>query len=503
MTDPSTTAAPPRERRTPGLFVAALPVVLMLALMITGTVWLGLDPVVLLVAACVVAGAIALWIGVTWDEMLAGMRSKIDAAMPALLILISIGMLIGTWTLSGTIPMIVDWGLKAIQPSWIVVLAFLITMVVSTVTGTSWGAVGTVGVALIGVAGGLGVSLPMTAGAIISGAYFGDKMSPMSDTTNLAPAVAGSTLFEHIRHLLYTTGPAAVLAGVLYLVLGRTQHADGQAAQRTEALRDVLEQGFHFNLLLLLPPAVVLLGAVMKKPPLPTIIASSAVAGALGGIFQGFSLQQICSAAATGFTSSMLSGHGGIDLQHLPEAAQTLLDRGGMSSMATTMLIGLAGFAFAGILTVTGCLDVLMHRLLGKVRRTGGIILATALSSVATALAMGVSYLAIIVPGQAFRDVYPERGLAPKNLSRTLEDSGTVFVPLVPWTEAATYMSATLGVATMAYAPYAFLNYFGVIIAVICGYTGFGIARQEPVRRSAEEPVPFAAQAEEPVVVRG
>uniref|UniRef100_A0AAU3H0R4 Na+/H+ antiporter NhaC n=1 Tax=Streptomyces sp. NBC_01401 TaxID=2903854 RepID=A0AAU3H0R4_9ACTN len=497
MTDPSAVVAPPRERRTPGLFVAALPVVLMLAVMITGTVWLGLDPVVLLVAACVVAGAIALWIGVTWDEMLAGIRSKIDAAMPALLILVSIGMLIGTWTLSGTIPMIVDWGLKSIQPSWIVVLAFLITMVVSTVTGTSWGAVGTVGVALIGVAGGLGVSLPMTAGAIISGAYFGDKMSPMSDTTNLAPAVAGSTLFEHIRHLLYTTGPAAVLACVLYLILGRTQHADGHAAQRTEALQDVLEQGFHFNLLLLLPPLVVLLGAVMKKPPLPTIIASSAVAGALGGIFQGFSLQQICSAASTGFTSSMLSGHGGIDPQHLPEAADTLLNRGGMSSMATTMLIGLAGFAFAGILTETGCLDVLMHRLLAKVRRTGGIILATALSSIGTALSMGVSYLTIIVPGQAFRDVYPERGLAPKNLSRTLEDSGTVFVPLVPWTEAATYMSGTLGVATMAYAPYAFLNYFGVIIAVICGYTGFGIARQEPVprRSTEEEPAPAPSPA--------
>ncbi|MFJ3695549.1 Na+/H+ antiporter NhaC [Streptomyces sp. NPDC090052] len=492
MTDSSTAAAPPRERRTPGLLVAALPVVLMLIVMIAGTVWLGLDPVVLLVASCAVTGVIARWLGVTWDEMLTGIRSKIDAAMPALLILISIGMLIGTWTLSGTIPMIVDWGLKAIQPSWIVVLSFLITMVVSTVTGTSWGSVGTVGVALIGVAGGLGVSLPMTAGAIISGAYFGDKMSPMSDTTNLAPAVAGSSLFEHIRHLLYTTGPAAVLSCVLYFFLGRAQHADGQAARRTDALRGVLEQGFHFNLLLLLPPAVVLVGAIAKKPPLPTIIVSSAVAGILGGVFQGFSLQQIGSSASTGFTVSMLSGHGGVDPQHLSAAAGTLLNRGGMASMASTMLIGLAGFAFAGILTETGCLDVLMHRLLAKVRRTGGIILATALTSVGTALAMGVSYLTIIVPGQAFRDIYPERGLAPKNLSRTLEDSGTVFVPLVPWTEAATYMSTTLGVATMAYAPYAFLNYFGVIIAVICGYTGFGIARQEPVRRTAVEPAPAA-----------
>jgi NhaC family Na+:H+ antiporter len=487
MTDSAEAATPPYERRTPGLFLAALPVVLMLTLMIAGTVWLGLDPVVLLVLACAVTGVYAWRLGVSWDRMLLGIRAKIDTAMPALLILISIGTLIGTWTLSGTIPMIVDWGLRAIDPSWIVVLSFLITMIVSTATGTSWGSVGTVGVALIGVAGGLGVSLPLTAGAIISGAYFGDKMSPMSDTTNLAPAVAGASLFEHIRHLLYTTGPAAVLSGVLYLVLGATQHADGKAAERTSALREVLEKGFDFNLLLLLPPAVVLIGALMKKPPLPTILLSSGLAALMGGVFQGFSLEEISASAASGFTTSMLDGHGGLDPQHLPAAAETLLNRGGMASMTTTVLIGLAGFAFAGILTETGSLDVLMHRLLGKVRRTGGLILATSLSSLGSALAMGVSYLAIIVPGHAFRDVYRERGLAAKNLSRTLEDSGTVFVPLVPWTEAAAYMSTTLGVATLSYAPYAFLNYLGVIIAIICGYTGFGIARQKP-QPVGEEP---------------
>jgi NhaC family Na+:H+ antiporter len=475
--------------------VAALPVVLMLALMISGTVWLGLDPVVLLVAACAVTGIVARVLGVTWERMLTGIRSKIDAAMPALLILISIGMLIGTWTISGTIPMIVDWGLGAIQPGWIVVLSFLITLVVSTMTGTSWGAVGTVGVALIGVARGLDVSLPMTAGAIISGAYFGDKMSPMSDTTNLAPAVAGSTLFEHIRHLLYTTGPAAVISGLLYLILGRTQHSSPGAGVRADALQRALEHGFHFNLLLLLPPVVILAGALLKKPALPTIVASSALAALLGGVIQHFSLSQICETASTGFTTAMLAGHGGLDPAHLPDSAATLLNRGGMSSMASTMLIGLAGFAYAGILMETGSLEVLMGRLLGRVRRTGGIILATALSSLGAACAMGVSYLAIIVPGQAFKDVYPQRGLAPKNLSRTLEDSGTVVVPLVPWTEAATYMSTTLGVATLAYAPYAFLNYLGIVMALVCGYTGIGIARQAvpAAERTSPSPVPEAA----------
>jgi Na+:H+ antiporter, NhaC family len=466
----------PRPRRTPTLFEAALPIVLMLVIVVPGSIWLRLNPVVLLIVAGSCAGMIAWRLGVTWEEMLHGIREKIDSAMPALLILVAIGMLIGTWTLSGTIPMIVDFGLQVIQPSWIVLVAFLITMVVSTMTGTSWGSVGTVGVALMGVAAGLGVSLPMTAGAIVSGAYFGDKMSPLSDTTNLAPAVAGSTLFEHIRHLFYTTLPAAGVSAVLYFVLGLTQHTDGHAAAGSDALLTVLNHAFDFNILLLLPPLVVLAGAMAKKPPVPTIVLSSAVAAVLGMAVQGFTIHDVSDAASTGFNVTMLAGHG-VDPSQLPDAAGVLLNRGGMTSMAQTILIGLVGFALAGILTEAGCIDVLMRRLLQRVRRTGGVILATAVSSLGTAMAMGVSYLAILIPGQAFKDVYRERGLAAKNLSRTLEDSGTVFVPLVPWTEAGMYMSTTLGVATVAYAPYAFLNYLGVVFAIICGFTGFGIAR--------------------------
>ncbi|MFF4693417.1 Na+/H+ antiporter NhaC [Streptomyces sp. NPDC001307] len=476
-----------RPRRTPTLFEAALPIVLMLALVIPGSIWLRLNPVVLLIAAGSCAGIIAWRLGVTWEEMLRGIREKIDSAMPALLILVAIGMLIGTWTLCGTIPMIVDFGLRVIQPAWIVLVAFFITMLVSTMTGTSWGSAGTVGVALMGVAAGLGASLPMTAGAVVSGAYFGDKMSPLSDTTNLAPAVAGSTLFEHIRHLFYTTLPAAGVSAVLYFFLGLTQDIDAHGAARSDALVTVLNHAFDFNVLLLLPPVVVLAGAMMKKPPVPTIVLSSVVAAVLGMAVQGFTIHDVSDAASKGFNVTMLAGHG-VDPSQLPAAAETLLNRGGMASMAQTILIGLVGFALAGILTEAGCMDVLMHRLLRRVRRTGGIILATAISSVGTAMAMGVSYLSILIPGQAFKNVYRERGLAAKNLSRTLEDSGTVFVPLVPWTEAGMYMATTLGVATVAYAPYAFLNYLGAVFAIICGFTGFGIARIKTPDNAAKQP---------------
>ncbi|MCX4835025.1 Na+/H+ antiporter NhaC [Streptomyces sp. NBC_01016] len=475
MPETAPVAAP---RRTPTFLQALAPIAVMIALLVVGTVWLGLDPVILLIVASSFAGVYALWFGLSWEQMLIGIRRKIDSTMPALLILISIGMLTGTWMISGTIPMVVDYGLQVIEPHWILPVSFLVTVVVSTLTGTSWGSVGTVGVALISVAGGLGASLPMTAGAIVAGAYFGDKMSPLSDTTNLAPVVAGANLFEHIRHLLYTTVPAAVVSLIAYFFLGLSMdtHASQGTGKQTEELLGFLDKAFTFSPLLLLPPLVVLVGAVLRKPPLPTIILSSVVAAVLGGVVQGFSLSELSTAASEGFNSDMLAAHGW-DAQAIPETARTLLDRGGLSSMTSVVLIGLAGFAFAGIITEAGFMDVLITRLLQRVRRTGGIVLATVGSSIGVALATGTSYLTILIPGEGFKQVYADKGLAPKNLSRTLEDSGTVMVPLIPWSEAAMYMSTTLGVATISYAPYAFLCYLGAVFAVICGYTGIGIAR--------------------------
>lgn len=488
----SATSRRPR-RRTPTLVEAALPIVVMLVLVTVGTLWLGVPPAILLITAASFAGVLAWRLGVTWPEMQDGIRKRVEAGLPALLILISIGMLVGTWMAAGTIPMIVTFGLRVIEPSWIVLVSFLVTVVVSTMIGTSWGSVGTVGVALIGVAVGLGASLPMTAGAIIGGAYFGDKMSPLSDTTNMAPAAAGSTLFEHIRHLFYTTIPAAVVAVVVYVIIGLSAassgHGDADYGQR-DALIATLEHAFHMNVLLLLPAVVVLVGALLKKPPLPTILLSSAVAIVLALIFQNFSIAEVTTAAATGFETGMVTAHG-VDPGSIGEGAKTLLDRGGMASMVSPVLIALAAFSFAGILTEARCLDVLMSHLLRRVRRTGSIIAATAGSSLGTALVTGSSYLTILIPGEAFRDIYPERGLAPKNLSRTLEDSGTVFVPLLPWSEAGAYMSATLGVAVIDYAPWAVLCYTGVIFAIICGYTGFGIARI-PRKQPAQQPTETA-----------
>lgn len=465
------------QRRTPKLWEAALPVVVMIVVLVLGTVVASpaINPVVLLTVVAAFSGVLAWFLGLTFGDMLRGIRAKIDASMPALLILISIGLLIGTWIVSGTIPMLVYYGLEIINPGFIVPVAFIVTAFVSTVTGTSWGSAGTVGVALMGMASGVDASLPMVAGAVVGGAYFGDKMSPLSDTTNLAPVVAGSTLFEHIRHLLYTTIPAAIVSLIVYAIAGSHGHGSG-AGGKAHAMMHELHSVFGWSPLLIVPALIVLAGAVLRKPPLPTIICSAIVAAILAGTVQGFSLADITDSAADGFEPSMVRSIG-IDPDTLGAASKNLLERGGLSSMTETVLIGLAGFSFAGILTESGCLGVLMDRLTRRIRRTGGLIAATAASSIGTALATGTSYLTILLPGEALKGVYRERGLAAKNLSRTLEDSGTVFVPLVPWAEAGIYMQTTLGVSVVQYAPWAVLCYVGFVFAIIYGYTGFGIAK--------------------------
>lgn len=464
-------------RRTPRLWEAALPVVVMIVVLVLGTVVASpsINPVVLLTAVAAFAGIVAWFLGLSFADMLRGIRAKIDASMPALLILISIGLLIGAWIVSGTIPMLVYYGLDIINPAFLVPIAFIVTAFVSTVTGTSWGSAGTVGVALMGMASGMDTSLPMVAGAVVAGAYFGDKMSPLSDTTNLAPVVAGTTLFEHIRHLLYTTVPAAVVSLVVYAIAGSHGNGGGVGG-KASAMMHELHSVFDWNPLLLVPALVVLVGAILQKPPLPTIICSALVAAVLAGTVQGFSLGNITDALADGFDPSMVKEIG-IDPGSLGSASKNLLERGGLSSMTQTVLIGLAGFSFAGILTESGSLDVLMTRLTRRIRRTGGLVSVTVASSLGTALATGTSYLTILLPGEALKGIYRERGLAAKNLSRTLEDSGTVFVPLVPWAEAGIYMQTTLGVPVLQYAPWAVLCYVGFVFAIIYGYTGFGIAK--------------------------
>ncbi|MDN6158988.1 MAG: Na+/H+ antiporter NhaC, partial [Brevibacterium sp.] len=404
-------------------------------------------------------------------------REKLDTAMPALLVLISIGILIGTWMIAGTIPMMIYYGLGLISAQFIVLIAFVISAIVSVITGTSWGSAGTVGVALMGIATGLDAPLAATAGAIVAGAYFGDKLSPLSDTTNLAPIAAGTTLWEHIRHMLYTTIPATIVALAIYLFVGVNQSSGGTDSERIDAVTGTLSSLFDFNVLLLLPMLIILGGAILKLPTLPTIIGSSLAAGILAAIFQKVSVESIFASTVDGFTPDMLEvGQETID--GLDPDVTELVTQGGMASMTGVILIAFSAFAFAGIMSKSGALETIIRSLLKFVKRTGDLVLSTVLSCITMAVVTGNSYLSIIVPGELFKKAYADRGLDAKNLSRTLEDSGTVVVPLVPWSSAGVYMAGVLGVSVLDYAPWAVFCYVGFAFAIILGYTGIGIVKR-------------------------
>lgn len=467
-------------KRKPTFLEALIPIIAMLVILTLGKGVFGLSTEPLLILVAGIAALVAFRVGCTWDEMMDEICQKIAKGMPAILILIVVGALVGTWMTSGTIPMMIYYGVQIISPSWMLITSFLITAIVSIATGTSWGSVATMGVALMGIASALGVSLPATAGAVIAGSYFGDKISPLSDTTNLAPIAAGSTLYEHIGHMFWTTVPAAAVSLVVYGIVGL--NADVSAGVESEAVTTLMTQldsMYSWNILLILPVLIVLAGSLMKKPTIPVMLLSSLVAGVEGFFFQGIGVKDILTSTVGGFNISMIH-RAGFDPANAAESVTKLLNRGGMNSIMGTTLLVFCAFCFAGIMSRAGCLDVILKKILSVTKSTGSLILATVSSCIVMALTTGNSYLSILIPGEMFRDAYAERGLKAKNLSRTLEDAGTVFVPLVPWSAAGAYMVSCLGVETLAYAPWAILCYMGFVFAIFYGFTGIGIAKMTP-----------------------
>ena len=439
-------------KRKVSFIEAVMPIIFMILLLGIGYGIYGLRAEILMLISASLASIIAVKNGYTWDDIMNSIVNKLSKTMPAILILIIVGLLIGSWMIGGTIPMMIYYGLKIISPKFIIITSFLVTAFVSICTGTSWGSAGTVGVALMGVAAGIGAPLPVVAGAVVSGAYFGDKMSPLSDTTNLAPIAAGTTLYEHIGHMVWTTGPAFILASIVY----------------------TLNSIFNWNLLVLLPPVIVLFGSIKKKPTIPVMLISSAIALFNAVVFQHFTLQQAFEATIDGFNISMVSG---LNTENIIADIPRLLNRGGMNSMLGTVLIAFCAYGFAGAIAVTDSLDIVLKKLLKNVKSTGGLILSTLISCFVAVCVTSNGQLSILIPGEMFKNKYLSKKLHPKNLSRTLEDGATVIEPLVPWTAAGVYMATTLGVKTLEYLPWAILCYSGCIFAIIWGYSGKFIAK--------------------------
>ncbi len=461
--------------RKPTFVEALIPLLGMVVLLGIGYGKFGLPIQFLLIVAAFIASIIAMRCGYTWNDMIHGVAEKIQSSLPSLLVMVCVGAMIASWMVSGTIPMLIYYGIKIIDPQFLFVTAFFVTAVISTFTGTSFGSAGTAGVAIMGIAIALGVPLEIVAGAVISGAVFGDKLSPLSDTTMLAPIAAGSELYDHIKHMLYTTGAATVASIVVFTAVGMTMDVSKMTNPETvTAILQNLEQLYHFNLLLLLPPVLIFWGAYTKKPTIPMLLLASVIALLMGIFFQGFGLKTALQAFVNGFKVTMIPGAADIKVV---KPIITLLNRGGLMGMMSTVLLVFCAFGFAGIFSKAGCIEVVLERIIGAIKSVGQLITATVGSTLFMSIVTGSSYLAILIPGEMFRDLYKKFGLEPKNLSRTLEDAGTCAVPLVPWSVAGTYMAATLGVPTVSYLPWAVLCYSSMIFAIIYGYTGFGIAK--------------------------
>lgn len=466
-----------KQNRKPNLFQAFIPIFTMIGLLGVSNIWFNLRIEILLLIATFISGLLAIYLGYRWDEIIESINNKISQTMPALMILLMVGFLIGTWMIGGTIPFMVKLGLSIIHPKYIIVTAFIVSSIVSICTGTSWGSVSTVGVALMSIAIGMDARLDMVAGAIVSGAYFGDKMSPLSDTTNLASIVAGSKLYEHIGHMLYTTGPSFILAGIVYIFLGLSM--DTSAVIVTEnSLQSIalMDEIYKLNWLMILPVVIVIWGSISKKPTIPVMMISGIVAIINAIFIHGFSMNDAFDSAIIGCKPEMFANLG-FQASQFSDELNLLLMRGGMISMLETLLVALCAFAFAGVISVSGSLEIVLKFLLRMVTSTGSLILTTAISCIITVAITSNGQISILLPGELFKDTYRKYGLKAKNLSRTLEDSATVIEPIIPWTVAGMFMASTLGVPTLDYLPWAILCYTGVIFAVIWGYTGFGIAK--------------------------
>lgn len=456
-----------KNYRQPSFGLSLIPILAMALLLAVGYGIYKIRPQVLLVVAAFITGCLGMLLRYPWKEMEKGIVESISKAMPAILIMLCVGILIGSWIASGTIPMIIYYGLKLISPRFFLFTACLVCSITSMATGTSWGTIGTIGVAFMGIAIGLGIPLGPAAGAIVSGAYFGDKMSPLSDIPNLAVVVAGSNLFDHIKHMMWSGGPAWLLGLLIYLLIGFQYQAEEVNSASMELILSTLKKNFNFNLLLLLPLVIVFYFAIRKKPTIPGMLLSSVVATILAVIFQKTSLITIATAVNSGYQPNT-----GV------EAVDRLLSRGGLMSMMETQLVAFTAFSFGGIMQRTGMLAALLNRIMKFVAKTWSLVLTTIATSILSGLITGSSYLSMIIPGEILAPIYRQKNLAAKNLSRIIEESGGIIVPLIPWSMAGVYITGTLGVPTLSYLPWAFMNYFSVIILAIYGFTGITMSKR-------------------------
>ncbi len=486
-----------RKYRKPSLMEAVLVLLFSAAFIGAGVLYWEVSVHIPIVVAATVASLVGRFVlGRPWRDIEEGMVNGIMVGMQAMLILYIIGMLVGTWIPGGVVPSMIYYGLSILNPSAFLLTALIICSIVSLATGTSWGTSGTVGIALMGIGAGLGIPAPITAGFIISGAYVGDKMSPLSDTTNLAPAVAGTDLFQHIRAMVWTTLPTYAIVCVAAVFLGMKYAGGSLDVAKIKAIQAVLAGEFNISLMGLIPPILVILMCVMKIPAIPGLFAG-VVAGGVLALFNGYGVGDILSVTLDGYSAKLAAdlanagdmaavakimqeaGISGVTPEMAKEVGTLLSDlltRGGMMSMANTIALITCALAFGGIMERCGFLEVILDNVLRVVRSVGGLATSVIVASFISNLFLGDQYLSIAMPGRIFKPAFEWKGLHPSMLSRSLEDSGTLTSVLIPWNTCGAYNSGVLGVPTVQYAPFAILNWLNPIMAITITYLGIGVA---------------------------
>ena len=485
-----------QENKELNLLEALIPVVILIALLAYNIVWqdggwLGdySNHYILLMAGGI-AAVVGLFNKVSLPTMVNEVWENLKSVLTPLLILLLVGALAGTWMMSGIVPAMVYYGMQILNPTIFLAASVIICTIISLATGSSWTTTATVGIALIGIAGAMGISLGMAAGAIISGAYFGDKMSPLSDTTNLAPAMAGGELFSHIRYMTLTTVPTIVITLIIFIIIGFTAESSGQLNENT-VINDMLLDKFNITPWLFIVPIIVVVIIMMKVKPL-IALSIGAILGAICTIvFQPEVIKELTGASTLGigeyfsatvsslFTGTQLSLPDFVGSSDLPEKLKEklpdLLAGKGMEGMLWTIYLIIAAMVFGGVMDGIGALARITKSLLSMAKSTFGLFASTVASCLALNITASDQYLALVVPGKMFKKAYEDQGLAPENLSRTLEDSGTVTSVLIPWNTCGAYQSGVLGVSVAEYFVFAIFNWLSPITTLIFAALGIKI----------------------------
>jgi NhaC family Na+:H+ antiporter len=472
-------------KKRPTLLQAFIPIICLIFLLSLNVFIYGEDTLsganqIALLLSAAIAGVIAIRLKLSWPSILSRIVSSIGSAMPSILILLLIGSLAGTWMISGVVPAMIYYGLKIINPSIFLFAAVVTCSIVSLATGSAWSTIATVGIALLGIGQALGIPVGLVAGSIISGAYFGDKMSPLSDTTNLAPAMAGTDLFTHIRYMMITTVPSMTLTLVIFLMIGFVADFEHDGAN-VEAVLEQIQLNFYISPVLLIVPVLLILVIIKKMPPLPAILFGALLGGLFAVIFQPGIIRSIAGDShgflMSSYISVMQAMFGDISIMTENEIVNELLSSTGMAGMLDTIWLILAAMVFGGVMESAGFLMRISEAIIRWAHSTGSLVASTVATSIFFNITASDQYIAIVVPGRMYAKTYREWGYKPELLSRTLEDGGTVTSVLIPWNTCGATQSRVLGVSTLTYLPYCFFNIISPFMSIFIASINYRIRR--------------------------